>query len=263
MFAKAGVMLGGLTPTSARVILDVKPDGGVEFMARLADGSAMSYLSGAAVSFPVYLRLTRNGDRIDGYTSADAGAWRPVGSVHLTLPSPVPGGLAVTSHDPNNVNTATFDHVIGYSPGENLIINGGFEVSSIPSLGPGWVSDAIRQSPAQSETAEPHDLGLKNGACRTTVSLDCGIYQDVVVPAAGTYTITIWANASRPGAFVGANVNGTLAGSSSVPVGGTGVYTRSVIARAFAAGDTVRVWLYSPASPGSAVIDDVSMIRQQ
>ena len=54
----------------------------------------------------------------------------------------------------------------------------------MPSVGPGWVSDTLRGSPAVSETAMPHS-GAQNGVCRTT-SLDCGIYQEVISPQADT-----------------------------------------------------------------------------
>ena len=43
--------------------------------------------------------------------SADGQAWTAVGSVTMTLPSSVPAGLAVTSHNPSLLNTATFDDV--------------------------------------------------------------------------------------------------------------------------------------------------------
>jgi hypothetical protein len=261
-FAKAGVMLGGLTPSSARVIIDVKPDGGIEFMARLADGSAMSFLAGAAVSFPVYLRLTRSGDRIEGFTSTDAGIWTPIGFVDLALPSTVPGGLAVTSINPSVLNTATFDHVIGFSPARNLMVNGGFEQSAVPALGPGWVSDAGRQSPAQSETAEPQN-GVKNGACRTTRSLDCGIYQDIVAPATGLYTLTTFTNANKFGGLVGWDIDGAFVASTSVTVGAPGSYNRSAFSYQVTAGRTIHVWMYSSAAPGSVVIDDVILTYQR
>src|SRR5262249_56213745 len=91
---------------------------------------------------------------------------------------------------------------------------------------PGWVSDAFRQTSAQSETAEPHS-GTKNGVCRTTTSLDCGIYQDVVAPVNGLYTLTTYANASRGGALVGWNVNEAFVASASVTAGSPGAYSAS------------------------------------
>ena len=50
--------MGDVAPNGRRVILDVKPDGGLEFMARTNDGGSMSFIAGASASFPVWLRLT-------------------------------------------------------------------------------------------------------------------------------------------------------------------------------------------------------------
>jgi regulation of enolase protein 1 (concanavalin A-like superfamily) len=261
VFAKAGLMLGGLDPSSARVVLDVKPDGEVEFMARLADGTSMSYLGGRATSFPVYLWLARNGNVVDAYTGVDGVGWTPIGRVQVTFPASVSGGLAVTSHNPAVLNTAAFDHVgvgVATGPGVNLMTNPGFEDSVVPATGPGWVSDSFRQTAAVSEMLEPR-TGAKNGACRTTQSLDCGLYQDVTIPTSGFYTLTVHADASRSGAWVGWDVNGALVGSGSIATGG---YLQQNFGHQFTAGDTVRVWLYSPNSPGWAVIDDVVLTLQ-
>ena len=75
MFAKAGVTFGLLSPGSARVILDTRPDGNIEFMARLADGAAMSFIGGASTTFPVWLRLVRSGDQFRGSISSDGTNW--------------------------------------------------------------------------------------------------------------------------------------------------------------------------------------------
>jgi len=66
-------------------------------------------------------------------------------------------GLAVTSHDTSVRNTARFDRVLVFGSGsaQNLLVNPGFEDSTIPALGPGWISDPQRQSAAQTETAQP------------------------------------------------------------------------------------------------------------
>jgi hypothetical protein len=263
MFAKAGVTFGSPTPSAARVILDVRPDGNIEFMSRLAGDGVMSYIGGASVAFPVWLRLIRAGDQVTGSISSDGSTWTEVGRVNVALPASVAGGLAVTSHDASQLNTATFDNVTlvtdGSSP-PNLLQDPGFESSVPPSFAsPGWTSDTVRQTPAQSETSEPHS-GAMNGACRTTSALDCGIYQDVVAPADGHYTFTVYANASRPGAWIGVNVNNAGVQSTPLEVRGAGSYgTPYSLMFTASAGDTIRVWLYSPNVAGSAVIDDASL----
>ena len=266
MFAKAGITMGLLAPDAARVILDARPDGNVEFMARLADGGTMSFLAGASTTLPVWLKLVRVGDQFTGSISSDGSAWSAVGVVTVPTAAAIPAGLAVTSHDSTLLNTSTFDNVgiqtaAPSADARNLLQNPGFESYTPPALGvPGWVSDAFRQSPAQSETNEPHS-GVNDGTCRTTSSLDCGIYQDVTAPVDGTYTFSVYANASRTGAWVGVNVNGIGVQSAPVRVGAAGAYGAPYsLTFAARAGDAIRVWLYSPAAPGSAVIDDAQLI---
>jgi hypothetical protein len=141
----------------------------------------------------------------------------------------------------------------------NLLTGGDFEVYVPPQLGSrGWVSDVIRQTPAKSETYQPRS-GAKNGACWTPTYLDCGIYQEITAPGTGQYSLQIHAAADRSGGFVGANVNGAAAASADVQPGPFGVYRLYPLSFNARAGDVIRVWMYSPASPGYVVIDDVSL----
>jgi len=142
----------------------------------------------------------------------------------------------------------------------NLLVRAGFEEYTSGGLGaPGWISDSIRQIPAKSETNQPHS-GSQNGACWATTAQDCGMYQEITAPVTGHYIFTIFANADRFGGLVGANVNGAAAASTPIGVRGFrnygDMYTVSFNA---VAGDRIRVWMYSPASPGYVVIDDASL----
>jgi hypothetical protein len=261
-FAKAGVTIGAVSPTSARAIVDVKPDGGLEFMVRDSDGGSMSFIAGAAAPFPVWVRLTRSGNGVQGDYSTDGQTWNVLGTATASWPAAVPVGLAVTSHDTSVLNTAVFDHVTvapTTSTGSNLLVNAGFEDSTVPGLAPGWVSDAFRQTAAQSETAFPH-TGAKNGACRTTQSLDCGIFQEVTVASTGSYTFSVFAAADKPGALIGVNING-IDNNLSVPVALSG-YREYDIAFTANAGDVIRVWAYAPAAPGALAIDDAVLVMR-
>jgi probable HAF family extracellular repeat protein len=142
----------------------------------------------------------------------------------------------------------------------NLLVNGGFEEYTPPQLGPpGWVSDDFRQVAAKSESIQARSGG-KNGACWTTDNLDCGIFQDLTAPSTGTYTLTIYANADRPGALVGANVGDHTVVSADVAVRGFANYGNAYVLTFTASqGQTIRVWGYSPAVPGYLVIDDVAL----
>jgi hypothetical protein len=112
LFAKAGVMVrNGLTADAAFIILDIKPDGGLEFMARGSDGDCVMCLGGASVGFDAWLKLDRAGSTITASYSHDGSTWTPVGSTALALSTPPLAGLAVTSHDPSRLNTAVVDNV--------------------------------------------------------------------------------------------------------------------------------------------------------
>jgi chaperonin GroEL len=109
-YAKAGVMIRASTdPSAADVILDVRPDGSIEFMMRDATGDSTAFLAGASTSIPVWLKLTRSGPVITGSISADGSAWSVVGTTTLSIAPDALIGLAVTSHDFGVLNTATFD----------------------------------------------------------------------------------------------------------------------------------------------------------
>jgi hypothetical protein len=142
--------------------------------------------------------------------------------------------------------------------GLNLLVDGGFEDYVPPDLGPpGWVSDDLRAVPAKSETNQPHS-GTHDGACWATTYEDCGMYQEVTAPVTGTYNLVFSANADRPGGLVGVNVNGQPIGYANVEVNGFGNYGAQIpIVSTANQGDTIRVWMYSPATPGYVVIDDV------
>jgi regulation of enolase protein 1 (concanavalin A-like superfamily) len=93
----------------------VRPNGGIEFMSRPSRGMPMSFVAGSASSLPVWLKLQRTGNTFTGYISADGMQWDAVGSTQVSLTNLLPVGLAVTSHDTTELNTATFDHVAATS----------------------------------------------------------------------------------------------------------------------------------------------------
>jgi hypothetical protein len=266
-FAKAGVMMRDhLSEYAKHVVLDVKPDGGVEFMARSIDGGDTTYIAGGFMPLPAWLKLERHGDQFSGYESSDGDTWVLVGTTS------VPGlrstgylaGLAATSHDPSVPPTtlAMFDNVsVDVSGNWNFLANGGFEDDVPPALDPpGWVSDSFRQTPARSETAAPHS-GVKNGGCRTTTSADCGLFQDVTMSMTGNYKFAVYIGADHQGGLVGVDVNGAGVGGSvlaSINAEGYKLYSIGFFATA---GDVVRVWVYAPAAAGAIVVDDSSLTR--
>src|SRR5258706_4559944 len=67
-FAKAGVMLReSLDPGSPEVIVDVRPTGDIEFMARPDAGAPTGFIAGASSGFPSWIELFRNGSTVTAY----------------------------------------------------------------------------------------------------------------------------------------------------------------------------------------------------
>ena len=269
-YAKAGVMFReSLNPAAATVLLNVLPDGRVEFMARHSTGEAMTFVAGDVVTLPTTLSLTRLTARVESLFIASLfdsvrGEWRQVGSTKIQIsPEDALVGLAVTSHDSSVLNKSVFSNV---QVVKNLLTGGDFERYTPPALGPpGWISDnPLRRIPAKSETNQPHGGLGKNGACSTTTPEDCGMYQEVIVPETGKYTLSVYATADRPGGLVGISINGRPERTTiRVAPRGFGNYGVDPYLKGFRAyaGDTIRIWMYSPDTPGFVVIDDVSLVQ--
>jgi regulation of enolase protein 1 (concanavalin A-like superfamily) len=111
-FAKAGVMLRETTAAdSAHVILDVRPDGSIEFMERPSTGAATSFIAGGSLPFPVWLRLFKANSQVVAQVSSDGVNWSTIGGTQISMSSNLQVGLVVTSHDTSQLATAGFDNV--------------------------------------------------------------------------------------------------------------------------------------------------------
>ncbi len=62
-----------------------------------------------AAGFPVWLRITREGDVFTGYTSVNGSDWTDLGVTTLVMTDPVLVGVAVTSHSAGTITTAEID----------------------------------------------------------------------------------------------------------------------------------------------------------
>jgi len=119
----AGVMVKeSLTPGSRYAAAFVTPDDGVRLQANFRDP-----LTGSSHTAPQWLRLTRSGDTVTGYESADGSSWQEIGKVTVPgLPQTAEIGFFVASpqqmwiqRSPGTIgatelpvrSTATFDNV--------------------------------------------------------------------------------------------------------------------------------------------------------
>jgi len=96
-------------PAAAHVILDVRPNGSVEFMTRFSTGGETRFLGTAMPGFPVWLQLSRSGGLISADISSDGSTWHHLGSVSSPPPSDALIGVAVTSHQRGSLVQAQFD----------------------------------------------------------------------------------------------------------------------------------------------------------
>jgi regulation of enolase protein 1 (concanavalin A-like superfamily) len=80
-WTKAGVMIReSLAAGSRHAFMAVTPGNGLAFQRRVTPDGISDHTAGAAVTAPVWVRLTRTGDTVSGYSSADGTAWTFVGS---------------------------------------------------------------------------------------------------------------------------------------------------------------------------------------
>ena len=115
-WAKAGVMMrGSIVANSPFALMLMTPgSNGAAFQYRTATGgsAAPSGSNDKVSTLPRWVRITRVGNLVSGYLSADGVSWTLRNSVTLANLAPtVYVGLAVTSHSDGNLATAVFDNV--------------------------------------------------------------------------------------------------------------------------------------------------------
>jgi regulation of enolase protein 1 (concanavalin A-like superfamily) len=114
-WTKAGVMIrNSLSPSAAQAFMLVaaSPLKGVPYQRRLADGGSTISTPGSQSTAPRWVKLTRAGNTITGYESADGTTWTQVGTSTFSMTPVVYVGLAVSSHVSGTLATATFDSVV-------------------------------------------------------------------------------------------------------------------------------------------------------
>jgi ABC-type transport system involved in multi-copper enzyme maturation permease subunit len=161
-WSKAGIIIKqDLNQGSAYAAMMVTGGNGVRMQWNYT-GDTPGLAGAVSAVSPRWLRLTRDGDTITGYDSADGAHWAQVGVVHLTgLPATVQSGLFATSpqttisstgfasgsfgHGDTAV-TAAFDHVSRSGAWPASTWTGGAQgVNAIPDPGSGEYHQAAGQ----------------------------------------------------------------------------------------------------------------------
>src|SRR6202035_2354377 len=151
----------GLQPWSkAGIIVKASTKQGSGYAAMMVTGShgvRMQYdythdtpgLAGAvSAASPRWLRLTRSGDTLTGYDSADGSHWTTVGTVHLAgLPSSVQAGLFAASPRTSAIVPQSLSGTSG--GGALSLATARFDHVSLGGRGPGgaWAGTMVGGSP--------------------------------------------------------------------------------------------------------------------
>ena len=127
-WTKAGVMIrGSLSAGSAQAFMLVSSGKGLAFQRRLTDGGASTSTPGSLSVAPRWVKLTRAGNTITAFESADGTTWTPIASNTFSMPASVLVGLGVSSHVRGVNAAATFDNV--------SVTTGSGQTASLPA---GW-----------------------------------------------------------------------------------------------------------------------------
>jgi phosphatidylserine/phosphatidylglycerophosphate/cardiolipin synthase-like enzyme len=111
-WTKVGVMIRASTAANAaHGFMLVSTAKGLAFQRRQATGGTSLSTAGPLTTAPRWVRLTRSGNTVTAYESADGSTWTLVGSDTISLPSTALVGLAVSSHTTTSLATGTFANV--------------------------------------------------------------------------------------------------------------------------------------------------------
>jgi hypothetical protein len=116
-WAKAGVMIReSLNANSSHAAMLLTPSNGFNFQYRNGTGAGSTASGSASGSIPSWVRITRFGNTLTGFSSTNGTSWTQIGSVTITMPSNVYIGFFATSHN---------DGVVGASSFTNVSVTGG------------------------------------------------------------------------------------------------------------------------------------------
>jgi regulation of enolase protein 1 (concanavalin A-like superfamily) len=111
-WSKAGVMVRDrLTASSKFAMALVSGTQGIAFQRRTANSASAVHTAGPFSSAPQWLKLERTAGVFKASSSVDGATWQVIGSNTISMSSTVYVGLAVTSHRPGALATATFTNV--------------------------------------------------------------------------------------------------------------------------------------------------------
>ena len=204
-WSKAGIIIsGGTGQGSAYAAMMVTGGNGVRMQWNYT-GDTPGLAGTVSAASPRWLRLTRDGDTITGYDSADGVHWTPVGSADLAgLPSTVQVGLFATSpmhvyesssfgsgnyNGMNTIATGVFDHV-GVS-GRHGGAWAGDAVGGSQGLGPNGPGDSYQQAGGSFTVTGSGDIAPVTDGPGSSVGPSGTIEQHLVGTFAGLIAVVV------------------------------------------------------------------------
>ena len=110
-WGKAGLMIRqSVDADSANAFINLTLENGMKLIHRdTVGGETGPGDDGVPFDLPIYLRLTRTGDRITAFTSQDGSTWQEAGggtgpSADIPMTGPIVVGLALSSNDANSAS---------------------------------------------------------------------------------------------------------------------------------------------------------------
>jgi ABC-type transport system involved in multi-copper enzyme maturation permease subunit len=169
-WAKAGIIITGSTrPGSAYAAMMVTGSHGVRMQYDYT-GDVAGLPGSVSAASPRWLRLTRSGDVLTGYDSADGRAWTEVGTVTLAgLAGTMQAGLFATSPLDFTPNFETYGESGGSTA--NSVATGTFDHVSLRGGAPGgrWAGQYVGAG-TDSNGPEPSGIGFRQAGGRFTVT---------------------------------------------------------------------------------------------
>ncbi len=184
-WAKAGVIVkASLRPGSAYAALLVTAGHGVRLQYDYT-GDIAGPPGRATAATPRWLRLTRAGDTLTGYASADGRHWRAVGTVHLAgLPGIAAAGLFATSP----ISSHSASHSIGTSSGSGRATLGTARFDHVMlrgAAGHSWAGTEVGGGPG---SGTPPGTGYQQAGGTVAVTGSGDIAPDVAAGPEGNGT---------------------------------------------------------------------------
>lgn len=207
---RAGLMARASDAPDAMYALTLhKADGPHSYNYRLSNGVATQASQGTTnYTFPRWIRLVRNGDSFSAYHSADGNSWTQRGSTQTIAMGTAPlVGLAITSAEPEEASTATFDN-LAFPLHANVgpLVDAGTVTGTGPFTLDGTVADDGLPLPVSLNTAWQQASGPGTAAFADASVVDT----TVSVDSSGSYVVRLSANDSAVATFDDATFSATV-----------------------------------------------------